>query len=773
MKKICSKFLSLSVLLMTVAASAPFARAQTTEVRVLSNPAGPQFQVDGTNYGGPVSFLWPVGSQHTLYAPSGSGYAYNIGQTIQWQFAGWQWSGGTQTQNPLPISASTAIPQYTALYNALYQFSLSISCSPGLCTGNPGTVTLNGIAVSGNQTSWQGLGATLALQAFPNPGWTFAGWAPAANQTITGFQDIVTMNAPTAVNAVFVQATTVNVVTVPNGLPVYADHTLVSTPVSLSWAQGSQHWLAPSGDWESDVSGKRWSFVSWSNGGAENQSYVVPNSGTSQTITATFTPSAYPQFLTSPQTNLNLVVDGLVLPPPYSYIWGVGSTHTVSATTPQTDAQGNSWIFKSWDDLATTPSRTITIPVGADVNGYTLHALFTEQATLTVGSTIAGLSVTVDGTACTTPCTVQRSLGASVHVSAPGSVPLGAGFRQDFLGWSSGGGAPVAGDWIATLNVPSTSIVASYHLMNLLTTAANPSGGATWTIQPASPDGYYDSQTAVSLGVTAQPGFRFANWTGDLSGSVPTASLTMSVPHSVMAQFTKVPFISPNGVTNAAGALPQTGVAPGSVVSIFGASLASTTAVGPATPMVQTLAGLTASVGTRLLPLYFASPTQINLQIPSDLALGQQTVTVSSLGMPDVNSTFTIVRDAPGIFGLLLDGQNYALALHEDGSLVTPQFPAQKGELLTAYATGFGPTAPVRPNGYAVPATPAYQLLDPITLQVGSVQYTPQNAFAAPGQVGLDLVQFRLDSSAPSGSTIAVYFTVNGVNSNTLNLPIQ
>jgi uncharacterized protein (TIGR03437 family) len=173
------------------------------------------------------------------------------------------------------------------------------------------------------------------------------------------------------------------------------------------------------------------------------------------------------------------------------------------------------------------------------------------------------------------------------------------------------------------------------------------------------------------------------------------------------------------------------------------------------------------------LPLYFVSPAQINLQIPPDLEPGPQTITVSSQGMPDVSAGFNIVRNAPGLFPLAVGGQSYALVLHEDGTLVTPDAPARTGELLTLYGTGFGPTAPPRPEGFAVPLTPPYLIVDPVVVHVGDSVFTPDNAFAAPGQVGLDLVQFRLDSSAPSGTAASLRLTINGVDSNTLPLPIQ
>ncbi|MEI9972958.1 MAG: hypothetical protein WDO73_13390 [Ignavibacteriota bacterium] len=164
--------------------------------------------------------------------------------------------------------------------------------------------------------------------------------------------------------------------------------------------------------------------------------YVVGKTAAPETITANYAAAAYPIFITSPP-NLNLVLDKQVLPPPYSYIWGVGSTHTITATSPQKDAQGNTWVFQSWDDQITTPTRTFTIPVGADTDGFRMTALYTKQgASLTVNSTISGQVVTVDGSPCTTPLhrDQDQTPGVQVHVSAPLSVPVNATSRQDPVG---------------------------------------------------------------------------------------------------------------------------------------------------------------------------------------------------------------------------------------------------------------------------------------------------------------------------------------------------
>jgi uncharacterized protein (TIGR03437 family) len=93
------------------------------------------------------------------------------------------------------------------------------------------------------------------------------------------------------------------------------------------------------------------------------------------------------------------------------------------------------------------------------------------------------------------------------------------------------------------------------------------------------------------------------------------------------------------------------------------------------------------------------------------------------------------------------------------------------GELLTVYGTGFGPASLARPEGFPVPNSPPYAIVDGVTVTVGTETIAAENAFAAPGQVGVDAVQFRLDGSASGNLTFKV--TVNGVDSNSLTLAAQ
>jgi uncharacterized protein (TIGR03437 family) len=269
------------------------------------------------------------------------------------------------------------------------------------------------------------------------------------------------------------------------------------------------------------------------------------------------------------------------------------------------------------------------------------------------------------------------------------------------------------------------------------------------------------------------PGYRFRNWNGDLSGSLPAGVVSMNSPRRVQALLDRVPYIAPAGVSNAAGPTPQPGLAPGSIVSIFGENLSTALAVGPESPLAQTLAGVTVRAGDRLLPLFFVSPSQINLLLPPELAEGAQSLTVSGPGSPDVQAPFTVVRAAPGIFAQVLNGQSFAVATHEDGSPVAADSPARKSELLTLYGTGFGPTDRPRPQGFAVPVSPAFLMTDAVNLQVGDTAVTPMAAFAVAGRIGVDAVQFRLGDETPGGVSLSFRVIIAGQESNTVLLPVQ
>ena len=86
------------------------------------------------------------------------------------------------------------------------------------------------------------------------------------------------------------------------------------------------------------------------------------------------------------------------------------------------------------------------------------------------------------------------------------------------------------------------------------------------------------------------------------------------------------------------------------------------------------------------------------------------------------------------------------------------------------YGTGFGPTDRPRLDGFPVPASPDYLIADSVDARVGEAAAAVVKAFAAPGKVGIDAVQFRLGDGTVSG---ALRVVINGVESNTVTVAVQ
>ncbi len=755
----------LPVMVLAIVLGAP-AYSQTSSVtRVYTVPDGAGFFVDGTYYNHAASLVWPAGSKHVLNV-NPLQQRDSLSKT-QYVFANWAIGGAVLPQNPLTVTADAAITEIHAVFTVGYALSIRYyPCASVTQCMSPGTVYVNGSPTIGDQDLFFAAGTTVVLQAAPNSGYTFTGWQPGFNQSIQGFLDTVVLNTPVTVYPGFKLTRSITLNTDPPGLQVLADRTPVFAPITLQWAWDSAHVLGPVSP-QQDIKGVYWVFSSWSDGGDTNHAYQVAEQMTPDTVTATYVRGEPIGVITSPP-GLKVKIDGRDNWPTPTFLWGVGETHHLEAPLQQTDAQGRTWSFTAWSN-AGTAAQDFVVPADKVDGGVQLTATYQPLGRLTVNSSVAGLAVQVDGSNCSTPCVVQRPFGTQVRVSVPASVALGPGTRADFVGWSDDSST----DRVFTLGSTALSVTANFHSLNLLTALANPPEGATWQIQPASPDGFYDSQATVKVNLTTLPGFKFRQWEGDLSGSSPAGVVAMSAPRMVRAQLDRVPYIAPAGVVNAAAATPQSGIAPGSIASIFGAGMGSDTALGPASPLTQSLHGVIVTSGDRILPLFFISPTQINFLLPPDFPVGTAGLTVSAPGQADLRAVFQVVRNAPGLFQQVVDGQAFGLAFHEDGSAINAASPAKVGELVTAYGTGFGPTGQPRPAGFAVPPQPQFSLTDTVSVTVGDGSLAAEAAFAAPGLVGIDAVQFRVSDNSLSGTNASLRITVNGQDSNTVLLPVQ
>jgi len=163
--------------------------------------------------------------------------------------------------------------------------------------------------------------------------------------------------------------------------------------------------------------------------------------------------------------------------------------------------------------------------------GRKIKTSWRVPVSVTVQTSPTGMNYTVDGILYTSPKTFQWTPGSS-HTIATTS-PQGSGTRYVFTNWSDGG----AISHTVTASASPTTYTATFDSQYLLTTSVSPSGAGTISADPTSADGYYNSGTPVQLTATANAGYQYANWSGDLTGTINPQSLTMSAPRSVTANF--------------------------------------------------------------------------------------------------------------------------------------------------------------------------------------------------------------------------------------------
>jgi uncharacterized protein (TIGR03437 family) len=748
-----------------------WAQQNVVSTRVMSQPCG-QFYVDGALYSYTAVFLWPEGTVHTLRI--GESYPVSDGVACQSTSGTWVDSNGHTVPGggTVTVVADPAIAYYQTQAELLYRVNVVVSETglsvPLSCdtSSSPvsGELLVNGSCFYQDAQLWLPVDTLMTIQAIPPQGWVFAGWLPGQWSGITSSSGSFTLVRPVTIAPLFAPGIAVTLQTSPPQMKLIADGGVVVSPAYVTWAMNSSHTLSPV-EPQMDATGRPWVWQSWSQGGPETQVYTTSGYLGPLALTANYALAGRVTFGTSPP-GLQLTIDGRSNWPTYGFVWAVGSTHTISAPLQQA-SQGRQYTFNSWSTGISGADQQYTVTTTDQVG---VLATYDVMGQLRILSTPGNVGVLVDGAACQTPCVVDRKPGTQVTVVAPASVSLSDTMRLDFTSWSDG--AARQRTWTADTNV--TVLMVNYQSSNLVQAVSDPSGGATFQFSPASPDGFYVTNTNVTVTVVPQPGYKFKGWAGDASGTSTSVQVNTSLPVYLKAEMVPVPFVPPTGVRNAAGdGTAPLAVAPGSLITIYGGALAPDSVTGPGSPLAQTLDGVTVQVGDQLLPLLFVSPAQINAQLPSDLTVGQQTLLVRGENQPDATATFTVRRNTPGLFTNPVGSKAYALAKHADGSLVTPASPAVQGETVTLLGTGLGPYTGFAPEGFAIPAGMVLPLADTATIQVGGNTITPVDTVAAVGYVGITAIRLRIDGGLPSSTDAALTVVVNGFQSNQVLLPIQ
>jgi uncharacterized protein (TIGR03437 family) len=239
----------------------------------------------------------------------------------------------------------------------------------------------------------------------------------------------------------------------------------------------------------------------------------------------------------------------------------------------------------------------------------------------------------------------------------------------------------------------------------------------------------------------AQPADTFEGYT---EFSVPSiADGKVFVPtYNGLTVYGELPSDPPviSAVTNAAS-YSTDAISPGSLISLFGSGLASTTVVAPSVPLPMSLADVSVVINGVAAPVLFVSPNQINAQVPSGLAAGSASVVVRVEGALSAPASIMLAAAAPGVF---TDAQGQAAALNADGSVNSPQNPAPAGTFVSVFFTGQGPVTAQIDDGAAPPSGVVINATSSVSASIGTSTATVQFAGLAPNYAGLAQINLQV-----------------------------
>lgn len=222
------------------------------------------------------------------------------------------------------------------------------------------------------------------------------------------------------------------------------------------------------------------------------------------------------------------------------------------------------------------------------------------------------------------------------------------------------------------------------------------------------------------------------------------------------------PYYTAQSIANSAAGVAGL-YAPNTFVTIYGVNLAYTTASLSASEvsagMLPTVLGGT---GVRVLinnipaDIYYVSPTQVNLLIPTSLVAGPAMLqlVVDALAGPAI--PIMLQNAAPSFFQ---SDATTVLGVHLDGSTITAASPAKAGETVVLFASGLGPTNPAAiPNQIpqmAASVTP----MSNFSMLLNGVAVDPQQILYAgvvPTFAGLFQINVQLPANTPSNPQIQI-----------------
>jgi uncharacterized protein (TIGR03437 family) len=482
---------------------------------------------------------------------------------------------------------------------------------------------------------------------------------------------------------------------------------------------------------------------------------------------------------------LEHLTDPTKLPTPYFQLPG-GDARVLVHATPGAPAalrlvSGNSQTAQAGQPLANPLVVSVESGAGAGLAGSTVNWVVSPAAAATLGSSTS--TSDANGRASNT---LRFSSTASGNVSVTATLASDASKTATFT-VTALPNVTVTGLQIISGN--NQSAIVNSAFASPLVVQLGASGGAASgfpvqftvtgpaTLSATSATTNASGQAQVNVQAGAQAGA--VTVTASSGGFTQSFSLTVAPPG---------PTLTAGAFMNAAdfqgGALSPcslaTVIAPGLAPGLQGMVVANY--VGP---LPFLLANDKVTVGGSAAPILSVGLNgngreQLTFQVPCDVNPGSSVPVVINVGPGSNSVNIPIQAASPGIFQTAMsDGRVRAVMLRPDGSFVSLQNPARRGENLVAFATGMGVTNPlVGTNAVAAPgAIVAPQGTVVVGMAGGGVPLI--SAQLSYDMVGLWLVTFSVPASVPTGTdvTFSISLIPSGasapISSATTTIPVQ
>jgi uncharacterized protein (TIGR03437 family) len=381
----------------------------------------------------------------------------------------------------------------------------------------------------------------------------------------------------------------------------------------------------------------------------------------------------------------------------------------------------------------------------------------------------------------TQPQPAFEILGSPAGLSNPPVLSIAKSHTGNFTQGQNGATYSVtvsAGATSGTVTVTET-VPAGMTLVSMAGTGWTCStGGNTCTrSDPLAAGASYPAVT-VTVNVAPNAPSQVTNLVSVLGGGSATNASDLT---NIMAP---LPVVPSGSVVNGASFAPSQAVAPGSLVSIFGTNLASSTAQAGSIPLSTSLANVSVAFNGIPAPLvavdHLSTYDQINAQLPWNVVpggaqSGTAQVVVTRGGAASVATSFQVVASAPGIFSLAGTGTGQARAINNsDGTFAAPSgsvpgfttHPAKIGDPngIAIFATGLGAVSPPVANG-GIPASGLSNAVTTPTVLAGNVPAQVIFAGMSPQYVGLNQINIVLAPGTPTGNAVPLQLQVGGIMS--------